>query len=60
VSLPPNTEAVVCLTARAAGDITEAGLPLSEVDGVTEVWQEPGQVLIRLGSGQYIFSVKGG
>ena len=58
VTVPPNTEGVVYLPAKSAAEITEGGLALNEAEGVEEVWQEQGDVLVRVGSGQYNFSIE--
>jgi alpha-L-rhamnosidase len=57
VTIPANTEGIVHLPAQLIDDIAEQGQALSKVEGVHEVWQESGKVVIKLGSGHYDFSV---
>jgi alpha-L-rhamnosidase len=58
VTIPANTEGVVHLPAQSIDDITEQGHVLNKVEGVREVRQEPGKVIIKLGSGHYHFRTK--
>jgi alpha-L-rhamnosidase len=58
VTLPANTEALVHLPAVSAAEVTESGLPLSEAKGIRDVRAQDGRLLVRVGSGQYQFSVK--
>ena len=59
-TVPPNTEAVVDLVAASVESVTEGGLALSAAEGVRDVSQELGRVLVRVGAGQYAFRVEGG
>ncbi|MHB1459902.1 MAG: family 78 glycoside hydrolase catalytic domain [Armatimonadota bacterium] len=55
VSIPANTTATVLLPTRDAGAVTESGKPLSQVDGVQNVSNQDGLVLLTVGSGDYQF-----
>ena len=59
-TVPPNTEAVVDLVAASVELVTEGGLALSAAEGVRDVSQKSGRVLVRVGAGQYAFRVEGG
>ncbi|HXV42251.1 MAG TPA: family 78 glycoside hydrolase catalytic domain, partial [Anaerolineae bacterium] len=58
VTIPANTEGVVHLPAQSVDEITEQGQALSKVEGVHEVRQEDGKVIIKLRSGHYHFRTK--
>jgi alpha-L-rhamnosidase len=58
VTVPANTEALVHLPAASASDVSESGLLLSAAKGIRAVQAEDGRLTVRLGSGQYQFSVK--
>jgi alpha-L-rhamnosidase len=57
VTIPPNTEGVVHLSAQSVEDIAEQGHTLDQVEGIREIRQEGETVIITLGSGCYCFSV---
>jgi alpha-L-rhamnosidase len=55
VEIPPNTTADVTLPGAKLALVTESGKPLDAADAVTQTSQQPDSVLIRLGSGRYVF-----
>jgi len=57
LSVPPNAEAVVYLPAATSAGVTESGLALAQADGIEEVREDSGQLVLRVGSGQYAFQV---
>jgi len=57
LSVPPNAEAVVYLPAATSAGVTESGLALAQADGIEEVREDAGQLVLRVGSGQYAFQV---
>lgn len=56
VSIPANTDATVHLPCRNAGSVRESGQPAVSANGVTSVREEDGEVLVRVGSGDYSFT----
>jgi alpha-L-rhamnosidase len=58
VTVPANSEGVVHLPTHKQEDISASGQPLAEVQGIREIRQERGQVIVLLGSGSYSFQVK--
>jgi alpha-L-rhamnosidase len=59
IAVPPNTEGVVYLTAASAAAVTEGSLPLSQAEGILSVTEDDGQLVVRVGSGRYAFSLRG-
>ncbi len=57
VTIPANSEGIVYLPARRAGDITEQGQALKQVEGVRKIQQEGETIVLTLGSGTYQFNV---
>ena len=55
VTLPPNSEGLVHMPGGSAETITESAQPLAAADGIREVWNEADRVVIRVGSGHYVF-----
>jgi alpha-L-rhamnosidase len=55
VTIPPNATATVWVPDAANREVTESGLPVSQASGVSGVEVEGGDVVIRIGSGQYTF-----
>jgi len=55
VSVPVNTTATVTIPAANQWAVTEGGVPLGQVPGVTIVAAPAGQVVVQLGSGDYAF-----
>jgi alpha-L-rhamnosidase len=58
VTIPANTEAVVCLPGHSMDDITEQGQDLSQVNGIREVRLRDETVILCVGSGNYHFRSK--
>jgi alpha-L-rhamnosidase len=56
VTIPANTTATVHLPAWNAADCTEAGKPLDQSEGVSNVSTAAGQVTLTIGSGTYRFA----
>jgi len=57
VTIPANTTATVCLPAANAGQITEGGQPLAQVEGVKFLRAEAGRVVLAVESGSYAFAM---
>ncbi|MCA9961052.1 MAG: family 78 glycoside hydrolase catalytic domain, partial [Anaerolineales bacterium] len=55
VLLPANTEGRVRLPARSIASVTEQGHPIDQVEGVYEIQEEDGAVILTIGSGHYQF-----
>ena len=55
VTIPANTTATVYLPAKTVESVTENGKPLAQVNGITNVRQENGCVVLQAGSGHYQF-----
>ena len=55
VLLPANTEGRVRLPARSIASVTEQGHPIDQVEGVYEIQEEDGAVILTIGSGRYQF-----
>ena len=55
VSLPPNTTATVFLPAKPGAAVTEGDRPAAESQGVLSLGYEAGRVIIKVGSGRYVF-----
>ncbi|MBN1362749.1 MAG: glycoside hydrolase family 78 protein [Sedimentisphaerales bacterium] len=56
VEVPGNTTATVRLPAVTLADVTESGKPLSETSGILESSQAGEMVVLRIGSGRYMFA----
>ena len=54
-TIPANTAATVYLPAKTVESVTENGKPLAQVNGITNVRQENGCVVLQAGSGHYQF-----
>ena len=59
VMVPPNCEGVVYLPVVPATAVTESGRPLSQAEGIVSVSEAEGQLVVRVGSGQYAFRLSG-
>jgi alpha-L-rhamnosidase len=57
-AVPANAIATLVLPATSAGEVTIADRPASEAAGVTLLRQAPGQVVYRVGSGSYRFTIR--
>ncbi|MEE6286865.1 family 78 glycoside hydrolase catalytic domain [Georgenia sp. MJ173] len=57
VDIPVGTTASVHVPAESTWAVTEGGLPLDRVDGVTAVTGQDGEVVVEIGSGSYSFAV---
>jgi alpha-L-rhamnosidase len=55
VRVPPNTRATVWLPGATFAQVTESGRAVASASGVTGVSQEPGAVVVDVGSGDYDF-----
>lgn len=58
VTLPANTTATIYLPADSSSVIKEGNSPVNNREDVKLVGYEKGKALIRVGSGNYIFTVK--
>jgi alpha-L-rhamnosidase len=58
LTIPPNTEAEVHLPAQSIDQISEAGQPLTVIAGLRHLRDEPGHLVVTLGSGTYTFDVR--
>lgn len=58
VQIPSNSEAIIYLPAKTTEEITESGMPLSEVEGcrILDNHSE-NNILVSVGSGNYIFEM---
>ncbi|HWA09653.1 MAG TPA: family 78 glycoside hydrolase catalytic domain [Opitutaceae bacterium] len=57
VTVPANTTAQVSLPASRAGDVTEAGRPLRELTGATNLGEASGRVVLTVPAGRYAFAM---
>ncbi|MDR1880809.1 MAG: family 78 glycoside hydrolase catalytic domain [Tannerellaceae bacterium] len=57
LEVPANSTATVYLPASAIAQVTESGLPLSEADGILHTHAEKGRLVVKTGSGRYLFRV---
>ena len=55
VVMPPNTTATVRIPEAVASRVTENEIPVAQVEGVTNVNEEDGDVVVEIGSGTYLF-----
>lgn len=55
VEIPANSTALVSLPAADGAAVTENGVPVERVDGITIVSRKAGRITIRVGSGIYDF-----
>ncbi len=60
VEIPPNTTATIYVPAPNASVITEGGKSLATLPEIQAAGVENGYVLLKVGSGQYKFTVAGG
>ena len=58
ISVPPNATATVSLPATSVVAVSEGGLPLSRLKGITNVMSDGSSVSFRVGSGRYEFRVR--
>jgi alpha-L-rhamnosidase len=58
ITIPVNTRADVFIPAQNAADVLENGRPLAEVDEIEVIGLDEDYLHLRLGSGQYRFSVQ--
>ena len=57
VSVPANSEAIVSLPAVALEDVTDYGAALTSVTGILDTKVMQGEIKLRIGSGDYFFTV---
>jgi len=57
VTVPANVDASITLPESEAAEVTEGGLPLESVDGITLVEYEGEATIVTTGSGSYRFEV---
>ena len=55
VVMPPNTTATVRIPEAVARRVNEHEIPVGQVEGVTNVSEEDGDVVVEIGSGAYLF-----
>jgi len=55
VTIPANTRAVIHLPGANAGEVTESGMLLTQLDGTAAVTQAGSDTRIEVGSGEYCF-----
>jgi alpha-L-rhamnosidase len=55
VTVPANTHATVRLPAARLESVTENGRLLSQTDGIAQAHQDGDQVIVEVGSGEYVF-----
>ncbi len=55
VDVPPNTTATVHIPGVTIADLTESDKPVNSVNGLTDIRQEMGAVVLQAGSGKYVF-----
>ena len=53
--MPPNTTATGRIPEAVASRVTENEIPVAQVEGVTNVNEEDGDVVVEIGSGTYLF-----
>ena len=58
ISIPPNTQAMIYLSARTTDTVLEAGLPAAEATGVRSFSPRDGGVVLEVESGEYDFLVQ--
>jgi alpha-L-rhamnosidase len=58
VNIPANTSARVILPAKSTTDITESGHPLANAREVKVLQQDSGNMVLAIGSGNYVFEAK--
>lgn len=56
VTVPANVTAEVVLPGAALDMVREGGVPVAEADGVTGAWDEDGNTIVTVGSGDYAFT----
>lgn len=57
VSIPPNSSAYIYLPDTDCSKISESGVPLEKVPGITVVGQEGDRTVVKVGSGHYRFQI---
>ena len=57
VSVPPNSSAYIYLPDTDRAKISESGIPLEKVPGLTIVGQEGDRTVVKVGSGNYNFLI---
>jgi alpha-L-rhamnosidase len=55
VEIPTNTTALVTLPSAMLSHITESGKALEQTDGILAMHQQQNDVVVKLGSGRYVF-----
>jgi alpha-L-rhamnosidase len=55
VTIPANTEGIVRLPTELSASVTEQGQPIDQVEGIYEIRQEDGAIILTIGSGHYQF-----
>lgn len=58
VEIPVNTTATIYIPAKSVAEITESGKPLSASKDITLSGTENGYVVVKAGSGKYVFVAK--
>ena len=56
-TIPANTSAILYLPVKAINQVKESGKVLSQVNGISNVKLENGEVIMTLVSGQYTFEM---
>ena len=59
VSIPANSEAVIVLPTAKIENVMDYGICLSSVEDIVFLGVEQNRIKIKVGSGDYLFSVKG-
>ncbi|OIQ64810.1 bacterial alpha-L-rhamnosidase [mine drainage metagenome] len=57
ITVPANSKAIVYLPAENIADIEESGKSLSGTNGIRYLRRENGRVVVKIGSGDYIFQI---
>ena len=55
IEVPPNTRATVKLPSARIADVRESGKKIEQVQGVSQIFQQGDRVVVRIGSGRYLF-----
>jgi alpha-L-rhamnosidase len=58
VTIPANSTATIYLPAKSADQIMESGKVLSAIKEITVTGKEEGYVVVKVGSGDYLFAIR--
>ncbi len=58
VTIPANTIATVYVPAKTVKDVTESGKNISKVNNINLLGEENGNVILKVGSGRYVFNIR--